>query len=802
MTVDIAAVKAKYDFAKVAASRPEIGPMHRRGKSFMCRCPFHDDSRPSFEISTVYQNGRCWSACDWSGDVIDFIMKLDGCTLPQAIEYLEKGAFAPENPILESKKATRAWIAQPAPENALEPASFDCSGWPIQGVWCYRSEDGRVYGYQVRYKPPDRDKEYRPWTYGMHQGDTKPAWKMLAYTSPRPLYGLPKLAAKPAAQVIVVEGEKAADAAQELFPESVVMTWWGGSKAVAQADWSPLYNRKVVVIPDHDVSGRQAAWQICDLLKDHGSTVALCEPEETKPPKWDMANAKEEGWSPEVALKWARERKKDWPPPDREADPALRPKPALSVVGGTDAGDAAKPPAPESVPFSDAHLARQFVALHGQDWRFEYKPSKTWRRWDGKRWLLDETRAINHAVLTFLSAVARSEIAEQLTPRQRQSLENDAKVTAVVNVVGYDPSIAVTAAVWDRDPWQLVTPGGTVELKTGTIRPSVRDDMNTRCTPVTPSADPPTKWLEWLDTMTCGDKQLAAYLRRIAGYCLSGSIGGQAFWFFYGGGGNGKSTFIHMMKAILGGGEYFGAVKTSLFLEANQEPHAAYLMAMRGKRFLEIEETSQHARLDIAKIKNLTGGGDVSANRMFGEWEEFTPTAKLIFSSNHKPSLRAVDPAIRRRMRMVPWNYSIPDDQRDQRIEDALIAECAPGVLQWAIDGCVEYQRVGLKDPASVVETSARYFQAEDVFGSWLEECTDPDSRDNFTLSRELFQSYCVWTEQQKGRPLTEPKWRMVMDERGFEVLKVGGVYVVKAIKLGEAERKRIDLAKGGWGLD
>lgn len=802
MTVDIAAVKARFDFAKVAAARPEVGQMHRRGNSFMCCCPFHNDTRPSFEISTIYQNGKCWSACNWTGDVLDFIMKLDSCTLTEAVAYLENGLFEPDQPVLDAKKSKRAWVSQPAPEGKLEPASFDCEGWPIQGVWCYRGADGQVYGYQVRYKHPTKGKEYRPWTYGMLEGGAKPAWKMAGYTSPRPLYGLPKLAAKPEAQVIVVEGEKAADAAQELFPEAVAVTWWGGSNAVAQADWSPLYGRKVVVIPDNDVSGRQAAWAICDRLKENKATVALCEPEDTKPPKWDMADAKEEGWTPEVALKWARDRKKEWPPPDREADPALRPKPTLSVVGGTDAGDASKAPAPESVPFSDAHLARQFVALHGQDWRFEYRPSKTWRQWDGTRWRLDRTQGINHAVLTFLSTVVRSELGEQLTPRQRQALEDDSKVASVVRVIGYDPRIAVTADEWDTDPWLLVTPGGTVELKTGTLRANVRDDMCTRCTPVSPSNAPATKWLDWLDTVTCGDKALAAYLRRVAGYCLTGSIDAQAFWFFYGSGGNGKGTFIRMMKAILGGGEYFGTVKSSHFLEANQEPHAAYLMAMRGKRFLEIEETSQHAKLDIGKVKNLTGGDDVSANRMHGEWEEFTPTAKLIFASNHKPSLRAVDPAIRRRMRMVPWSYSIPDALRNPRIEKELIAECAPAVLQWAIEGCLEYQRVGLKDPPSVVETSSRYFQAEDVFGSWLDECTETDSADNFALSRELFQSYCVWTEQQKGRPLTEPKWRMVMDERGFNVLKIGGVYAVKAIKLGEAERRRIDLAKGGWGLD
>lgn len=800
MTVDIAAVKARFDFAKVASSRPEVGQMHRRGRSFMCRCPFHNDTRPSFEISTIYQNGRCWSACQWQGDVIDFVMKLENCTLPEAITYLEKGSFEPDRPILDSKRVKREWVAQPAPEDKLEPTSFDCEGMPIKGVWCYQGADGQVYGYQVRYQKPDGDKDYRPWTYGVKEGDVKRQWKMAGYTAPRPLYGLPKLAAKPEAQVIVVEGEKSADAAQELFPEAVAVTWWGGAQAVAMADWSPLYGRKVVVIPDNDVGGRQAAWAICDRLKDNGCTVSLCEPEDTKPPKWDMANAKEEGWSPEVALKWARERKKDWPPPDRPD--VGRPKPSLSIVGGTDAGDAATPPAPESVPFSDAHLARQFVALHGQDWRYEHKPSKTWRQWDGTRWRLDRSQGVNFAVLTFLSMVARSELGEQLTPRQRQALEDDSKVASVVRMVGYDPRIAVTSDAWDRDPWQLVTPGGTVELKTGTLRPCVRDDMNTRSTPVAPAQEPPTKWLEWLDTVTCGDAKLAAYLKRVAGYCLTGSIGAQAFWFFYGSGGNGKGTFIRMMKAILGSGEYFGTVKASHFLEANQEPHAAYLMAMRGKRFLEIEETSQHAKLDIGKVKNLTGGDDVSANRMHGEWEEFTPTAKLIFASNHKPSLRAVDPAIRRRMRMVPWAYSIPEGKRNQRVEDELIAQCAPAVLQWAIEGCVEYQRVGLQDPPSVVETSDRYFQAEDVFGSWLDECTENDSKDNFTLSRELFQSYCVWTEQQKGRPLTEPKWRMVMDERGFEVLKVGGVYVVKAIKLGEAERRRVDLAKNGWGLD
>ena len=148
----------------------------------------------------------------------------------------------------------------------------------------------------------------------------------------------------------------------------------------------------------------------------------------------------------------------------------VRQRPALAVVGGTEVGDRPEAPGVESVAFSDLHLARQFVYIHGQDWRYAHAEN-VWRRWDGTRWAIDRTQAVLAEMAKFLSLVAHGDLAQQLPPSQRRALESKSTIADVTYVAGFDEMIAVPPDQWDKDPWSLVTPAGTVELKPVTYGP-------------------------------------------------------------------------------------------------------------------------------------------------------------------------------------------------------------------------------------------------------------------------------------------------------------------------------------------
>jgi putative DNA primase/helicase len=249
--------------------------------------------------------------------------------------------------------------------------------------------------------------------------------------------------------------------------------------------------------------------------------------------------------------------------------------------------------------------------------------------------------------------------------------------------------------------------------------------------------------IDFLDTIFAKDNELIAYLQKFFGYILTGVTTEHAMLFFYGTGANGKSVLISTISGILG--EYHRVAPIDTFTVTGMIQHPTDMAGLQGARLVTAVETEDGRRWAESKIKALTGGDKITARFMRGDFFEFVPAFKLIVAGNHKPSLRTVDEAMRRRLNLIPFNVTIPPEERDKDLAEKLKAEW-PGILKWMIEGCLKWQGEGLEPPQSVVGATAEYLQSEDTFATWIEERCElkPSYGDT---SANLFASWKAWAE-------------------------------------------------------
>jgi P4 family phage/plasmid primase-like protien len=410
-------------------------------------------------------------------------------------------------------------------------------------------------------------------------------------------------------------------------------------------------------------------------------------------------------------------------------------KPADDVPGGGDGGAGDDPLLP--IGFTEDALATEFSSTHGDNWR-HVAIWGTWLNWTGIRWEREATLRAHDLARHVCRAAANRANSNKV----RVKLSQAATVAAVERLARADRRHASTTDVWDRDPWLLNTPNWVVDLRSGALHPHERGLHMTKVTAASPQGDCPT-WLTFLSQVTGGDVELQAYLRRVVGYALTGVTTEHALFFLYGTGANGKSVFANTLTGLLG--DYATVAPMDMFMATHGDRHPTDMAGLRGARIVTSIETEQGSRWAESKLKALTGGDPIMARFMRQDFFEFTPQFKLLVAGNHKPAIRNVDEAMRRRLHMIPFTVTIPPAQRDKRLAERLLAE-RDGILAWALRGCLEWQRGGLRPPATVLAATDEYFEAEDALGRWLEECCVLDPQ-HVEPTGALYASWKSWAE-------------------------------------------------------
>jgi putative DNA primase/helicase len=280
-------------------------------------------------------------------------------------------------------------------------------------------------------------------------------------------------------------------------------------------------------------------------------------------------------------------------------------------------------------------------------------------------------------------------------------------------------------------------------------------------------------WLSFLSWATDGDKKLEQFLQRLAGYSLTESAREQALFFFHGRGGNGKGVFLQTLTGVLG--TYAITATMEAFTESKHDRHPTEIAMMNGARLVVAQETDEGRRWAEGRIMGLTGGDRISSRFMHKDFFEFTPKFTLIMAGNHLPGLNSVNPAKKRRLRIIPFRASIDEKEKDPDLVSKLEAEWG-GILQWAIDGCLEWQRIGLVPPPVVRKATDHYFEAEDSVGRWLSECcvTGATCRDS---SARLYQSWSHWAARAGEAPKPQKLLSQELCNRGFKQKRLTGGY-------------------------
>ena len=365
---------------------------------------------------------------------------------------------------------------------------------------------------------------------------------------------------------------------------------------------------------------------------------------------------------------------------------------------------------------SDEDLALRFSSRFSDRLRF-VKATGRWLIWNGFCWKDDLT----YEVLDFARQVCRDAAAEADKPGRAISVASAKTCSNVINLARSDRRHATKIADWDADPLLIGTPGGTIDLRDGSIRKNNRRDLITKNLATAPGGACPT-WLEFLQQTTEGDQARIDYLQRFSGYCLTGLTTEHCIIVVHGPGRNGKSVFVNTLGGLFG--DYHKTANMDAFTASNFERHPTELARLRGARLVTCVETDEGRPWAEARIKSLTGGDTIAARFMREDFFEFKPEFKLLIVGNHKPVIRNVDDAMRRRLHLVPFTATIPAEKRDPDLAEKLRIEW-PGILAWAIEGAIAWRALGLSPPDAVRAATEAYLESEDSIEAWILDCCD-----------------------------------------------------------------------------
>lgn len=410
--------------------------------------------------------------------------------------------------------------------------------------------------------------------------------------------------------------------------------------------------------------------------------------------------------------------------------------------------------------FTDDALGLRFTDTFRQALKFVALWNR-WVIWDGAVWKRDDTLRVYDLV----RRCCRSISGEAREPKIKAALTAAKTVAAIEKLVRSDRRHALQADEWDADPWLLNTPGGIVDLRTGEIGPHDPMHLITKSTAVAPGQiEGCPQWMEFLAKVTGHNLQLSEYLKRIAGYWLTGLTREHAMWFFYGTGRNGKGVFLNTLVRIMG--DYAMTASPDTFTEEGRGKHLTVLARLQGARLVVSQETEEGIPWAETRIKSVTGGDPITANHMRQDPFTFTPQFKLGISGNHKPGLKAVDEAIRARFNLVPFTITIPKSERDPELSEKLWKE-APGILAWAIQGCWDWNNNPnrLYAPAVVTSATEDYFDSEDATQLWIADCC---LRDGEELSGILYKSWSIWAVRSGEKPGSHKAFSRTLEKNGF----------------------------------
>ena len=715
----------------------------KAGDGYKARCPCHEDRNPSLSVK---MNGRLLLHC------------FAGCSYDRIVAAL---GLTPESP-----PGRRELVA----------------------TYRYRDAAGVEVRQKIRYAPKD---------FRIRHQDPAGQWVYKAGPGPAVLYRLPELrqAIAAGATVFVVEGEKDCD---RLAAGGLAATT--NIEGAAQSDQKPKWRKeytaqlagavRVILLPDHDEPGRAHMAAIAQALQGQVGEVRLLELPGL-PAKGDVSDWLNQGHTV-AELETLAATAPVFPPLPGSAPSPVGPDPPTEPVEAVYCPPTVSP---------CTHLANSYRIRHYYQGQIWYALGLGWILWTGRFWRPDPTgegalatgfvgglsRRIAQEAATLARRAAheadedrRKSLMSQAEALLKWAVQSEHERTIAAGLKLSKHALLTDYGALNADPWRFNVQNGTLDLRTGALRPHDPADLITFLAPVAydPAARCPT-WERFLLEVFAGDRDLVAFIQRAVGWSLTGVVKERALFFLYGDTGkNGKTTLVEtLMKLVGASGEasygYGRKVGADTFMKSkNPEDNQRKAATLAGPRFVCTSEVDEEHRLNEQLIKDITGGDTLEGRRLYQEAFTFKPQFKPWMYGNHKPEIRGTDDAIWSRVRLVPFEVSFKG-REDLDLADKLEAELS-GILNWAIEGCLDWQRHGLQPPAKVQAATQAYREEMDVFGPFIRECCIVH-RNSEVLSSQLWAAYRNWCTTNGVKEESQTKLGKYLTHKGFLLKKTSG---------------------------
>lgn len=428
----------------------------------------------------------------------------------------------------------------------------------------------------------------------------------------------------------------------------------------------------------------------------------------------------------------------------------------------------------------DTGNAERMFVNYGNRLRYSYV-EKSWYYWDERRWCKDITGTIDRVADDSLDIMQRElEIYKQIDVRtppkdDKSSMEklfskhiktsrSSKAKTAMKKELQH--KVPIVLGQFDRDKYALNTPTGIIDLRENKQLPHNIEKYITKLTGTGLSDNDCPQWKSFLSTIFNGDLEMIRYIQKAVGYSLSGSISEQCVFFLYGTGRNGKTTFLDTIRAMMGDYAANAQPETIMVSQKSSGGARSDIARLKGARFVTTVEPNEGMRLDEGLIKQLTGGDPITARFQYSQEFEFTPEFKIWMATNHKPIIRGTDTGIWRRIHLVPFTASIPENKVDRNLPYKLRKEL-PSILKWAVDGYALYKSEGLRMPAPILNAVNDYRREMDVISSFLSACCTIGS--GAEQSSVLYAVYCRWASDNNEYKMSHTRFTT-------ELLKKDGI--------------------------
>lgn len=691
-------------------------------------CPFHDDHNPSLSVNIETGLYNCLSNCGAKGSVFDFYMQRHGVAFLAALKAL----------------AAIAGVTDTVTDKSKVVATFD-----------YHNEDGSLLHKKDRIEP---GKAGRQKDFFFHH--TKDGKRIYQRNGNPVLYRLNEII--PAQEIYILEGEGKADLLHSWGLTATCLD--SGSNSKWRDEYTEVFlGKDIIIVPDKDNPGTTYGRNIITNIKSVAAGIKLI----------DLPGTAEVN----DILDWIKL-------PGNDRDAFLKIIADTQILKTTEeiaAGDIATP---KNFPTTDLGNASRLVLQHGKTIRYCHASEK-WFIWDGKRWRIDENGAIRRlAKETAMSIIQEAYKAggEERLLKWATKSQNKPTLHAMECLARDEIEVLSSPDERDIDKYLLNCQNGTIDLHTGKIKPHNQKDNITKIIPTfyDQAATCPA-WIDFLDIFFDGNGELINFIQRAVGYTLTGDTSEQALFIPYGIGENGKSTFIDTLALLLG--DYGQASDVETFMVKKNDGGAKNDIArMKGARFISAVETEEGKQLSEAKIKQLTGGDMVAARFLFKEYFDFKPEVKIWLACNHKPVIKGTDHAIWRRIKLIPFNVKVPQEKKLSKEEVmAMFKKELPGILAWAVQGCLDWQKNGLQTPGEVCKATQEYRTEMDTVQAFIDDNCYTNHETAAMIKTEsgklfnAYHTYCIELGYIKDDIKSNRGFAKTLTSKGYAVNKSNG---------------------------